>query len=287
MQPRRISILGIGLLGGSIGLAAKRRIRDCEVHGYAHRPGTLSQALNVGAIQEGFSEPGAAVEGAELVLLCSPVGAFEGLLRELLPIWSPEALVSDVGSTKRNVVEAAQRILPPAVHFVGSHPMAGSEKRGVEFARGDLFEGATCILTPTERTDSAALERMERFWGTLGMRNVRLSPEEHDRRLADVSHMPHAVAAAMVAMQEAASLPLAGKGFLDATRIAAGDGGLWRDIFLENSDNLRESLARLRVKLDELIAKLDSNHADALRHWLDEAALRRQGMKRHQDENER
>src|SRR6185437_16261614 len=117
---------------------------------------------------------------------------------------------------------------------VGSHPMAGSEKRGVEYARTDLFENATCILTPTPQTDAGALAAIERFWQSIGMRTVKLSPEDHDRHLADISHLPHAIAAALIAMQTDAALPLAGKGFLDATRIAGGDGALWRDILHDN-----------------------------------------------------
>jgi prephenate dehydrogenase len=153
--------------------------------------------------------------------------------------------------------------------------MAGSEKRGVEFARADLFQSARCILTPTPATDPAAAEQVERFWQALGMRTTRMSPEEHDRLICDVSHLPHLLAAALVAMQEEAALPLAGKGFLDATRIAGGDGALWRDILQDNRDNVVDSLARLRQTLDQVIHLLDPSQRDKLARWLDQAADRR------------
>jgi prephenate dehydrogenase len=156
--------------------------------------------------------------------------------------------------------------------------MAGSEKRGVEFARADLFQGATCITTPTADTSPSALQAVEAFWRTIGMRVTQLSPEDHDRLICDISHLPHALAAALIAMQTEAALPLAGKGFLDSTRIAGGDGGLWRDIFLDNRDNLAASATRLRSRLDELLRMLDAGDADAVRDWLTAAAQRREQL---------
>ena len=156
--------------------------------------------------------------------------------------------------------------------------MAGSEKRGVEFARADLTQGALCIVTPDESSDSGALEKVESFWRLIGMRTTRLSPAEHDRRLADVSHLPHAVAAALVAMQDPASFELSGKGFADATRIAAGDGGLWRDILLDNRENVLSSLDRLRAQLDALAARLRDNDPEALKVWLNAAATKRASL---------
>src|SRR5438876_5521108 len=162
------------------------------------------------------------------------------------------AVVTDVGSTKASIVESAGKLLTNNVAFVGSHPMAGSEKRGVEFARADLFQNALCILTPTDQTPAPALEGVEEFWKKLGMRTCRMTPTDHDRALAEVSHLPHALAAALVTMQSPEAMALAGKGFLDTTRIAGGDGGLWRDIFLDNASNMRSALAKLRGQLDAL-----------------------------------
>ncbi len=280
MQPRNLSILGVGLLGGSIALAAKRRITNCTVKGYGHREQTLTDAINAGVIDERYADASAAVRGADLIILCTPVGVFEQILCEIAPALAPGAVVTDVGSTKRSVVSAAERLLPPTVAFVGSHPMAGSEKRGVENARADLTDGALCIVTPTDRTPAAAMETVETFWKTIGMRTTRMSPADHDRHLADVSHLPHAVAAALVTIQEDKSIALAGKGFLDATRIAGGDGGLWRDILLDNRDNLRDSLLRLRGTLDDLLIRLEPEHAESLKRWLDDAAEKRSKLNR-------
>ena len=279
MALKRLSILGVGLLGGSIGLAVKKRASNEVVIGYGHRASTLDEAIRLGAIDHATSDVREAVREADIVVLCTPVGLFDDLLTEMADALAPGVIVTDVGSTKRGIVTSAERLLPRGVRFVGSHPMAGSEKRGVRFASADLFQGAVCITTPTERTDPAALEQVESLWQRLGMKIQRLSPEEHDRRLADVSHLPHALAAALVRMQEEGSLGLAGNGFRDMTRIAAGDGGLWRDILVDNRDNLRDSIERLQAHLDELLKGLQSEDPDAVKGWLDAAAARRLGMR--------
>jgi prephenate dehydrogenase len=273
-QPR-IAILGVGLLGGSVGLALKAAGTNYHVVGYGHRASTLETAIQMGAIDEAFDSPERAVVHADLVLLATPVGLFESLLKQIAPHLRERALVTDVGSTKRSIVRAAETLLPRGAFFVGSHPMAGSEKRGVEFAKPDLFRGARCILTPVDRTDSVALNKVESFWKLLGCKTIRMSPEEHDRLICDISHLPHAVAAALVAMQEEAALTLAGQGFLDTTRVAGGDGGLWRDIFQDNRDNVVESLKRLRANLDDLVNMLEPARADELARWLNRVAQRR------------
>jgi prephenate dehydrogenase len=229
----------------------------------------------MGAIDEIYDTPVEAVRGADLVILCTPVGVLTELLQAIGPALSPGAVVTDVGSTKATVVSAAAKLLPQTAHFIGSHPMAGSEKRGVEFARADLMPGALCIIAPDESTDPSALEKVEAFWRLIGMRTVRLSPAEHDRRLADVSHLPHAVAAALVSMQDLDAFELAGKGFADATRIAAGDAGLWRDILLDNRENVLASLERFDAQIRALRELLRAGDADGIRAWLDAAASRR------------
>lgn len=281
MQPRRLAILGVGLLGGSIGLAVKSRISGLRVVGYGYRQATLDAALRVGAIDEAYDQPAPAVRGADWVILCTPVGRLRSLLGDIAADLTAGAILTDVGSTKRSVVNAAEELLPASVHFVGSHPMAGSEKRGVEFARRDLFDRAVCITTPTPRTDAAALQAVESFWQTLGMRTTRLDPVEHDRLLADVSHLPHALAAALVSIQEDKAFALCGKGFLDMTRIAGGDPGLWRDILLENRQNVRRSLARLIQTLGQLDAILETENSDRLETWLRAAADRRETIFEH------
>jgi prephenate dehydrogenase len=278
MPFHRVSILGVGLLGGSIGLAARSRWPSCKVVGYGHRKATLERALEIGAIDEANDSAADAARGADLIVLCTPVGLLGEMLRQIAPALDPGAIVTDVGSTKRSVVDAAERLLPPGVHFVGSHPMAGSEKRGVDFARTDLFDNATCILTPTPKTDPAALASVEAFWKSLGMRTTMLSPDDHDRQLASISHLPHAVAAALVSMQSDAALALAGKGFLDATRIAGGDGALWRDILHDNAPHVRASLRRLHEELSKLMRLLEPEMASELENWLNTAAARRETL---------
>lgn len=278
MPLNRVSILGVGLLGGSIGLAIRSRMISSRVAGYGHRSATLEKAIEIGAIDEAHATLPKAVQGADLVILCTPVGMLEEMLRQIASHLRPGAIVTDVGSTKRSVVTAAEKILPASVHFVGSHPMAGSEKRGVEYARTDLFEHATCILTPTPNTDAESLATVVKFWQSLGMKTTRLSPEDHDRHLAGISHLPHALAAALVAMQDDAALPLAGKGFLDATRIAGGDGALWRDILHDNADNMRSALTRLQGELATLLAMLEPTQTAELEQWLNHAAKRRETL---------
>jgi prephenate dehydrogenase len=276
MFPRQLTIMGVGLLGGSLGLALRAAHPKTRIIGFGHRKPSLEKALKIGAIDAFETDPAKAVRDSDLVILCTPVGIFADLLKTIGPALTPGAIVTDVGSTKRSIVRLAQKHLPKGSKFVASHPIAGSEKRGVEFSRADLFADQLCILTPDKDTDPAALKKIETFWKSLDMRLLRLSPEDHDKLLADVSHLPHLLAAALVAMQDEKGLKLSGKGFLDATRIAGGDGGLWRDIFFDNADYLKDGIRRLKLQLDRVEKMLDGQSKEALRLWLDAAADRRQ-----------
>ena len=278
MKLERLSIVGVGLLGGSIGLAIRSVASHCEITGYGHRRATLERAQQIGAIDRATATLADAVNGADLVVLCTPVGLMREMLQGIAGSLKPGAVVTDVGSTKASIVQAADEILPAAVAFIGSHPMAGSEKRGVDFARADLFQNALCITTPAPSTNGPALDWVEEFWRSLGMRTCRMTPEAHDRTLAQVSHLPHALAAALVAMQSPDGLALAGKGFLDTTRIAGGDGGLWRDIFIDNAANMRAAIDKLRGMLDQFEALLAPAKGEELRRWLDETARKREAL---------
>src|SRR5262249_14759264 len=183
-----------------------------------------------------------------------------------------DAVISDVGSTKRSIVAAAEHL---SARFVGSHPMTGREKGGVAHASADLLDGALCILTPTPQTDRQSLDLVDGFWRSIGMRTVRMKPDDHDRLVASASHLPHLLAVALMAMQSKDSIDVAGRGLLDMTRLAAGDGALWRDIFLDNADNLRESLARFRRGLDEIESLLDPATCEQLKDYLNDVAERR------------
>lgn len=270
-MPQNLTIIGLGLLGGSIGLAVKDRIRGCKIMGCAHREGSLKDALALGAIDSWTLDPAEAVREADFVVLCMPVSMIGTWIWKIAGHLKAGAVVTDVGSTKAAICYAGEAIQRPA-HFVGSHPMAGSEKKGVAVARADLFDGATCIVTPTSGTDSGAADTVAAFWQTLGCRVVRHDPETHDRLVSLVSHLPHAVAAAVVAVQSDASLDLRGKGFLDSTRVAAGDAELWRDIFTDNRDNVVIAIDRLIAELATLSRTLRSNDPAALQQWLAQAA---------------
>jgi prephenate dehydrogenase len=276
----RISILGVGLMGGSVGLACKRIASNSRIIGYTRRAEELKLAIELGAIDEGISDPAAAVAGADLVILCTPVGFFDKMMSTIGPALKPDAIVTDVGSTKRRVAALAAQLLPKHVRFVGSHPMCGSEKHGVVHARADLYDDALCIITHDDSSDPSAQDQVEQFWKSLKMRTVRMTPELHDQLTADVSHLPHAVAAALVRLQTSQSLQLAAGGFADTTRIAAGDAVLWRDILLENRDNLRAGIVRLQADLQQLLEHLDADNAAAVQQWLQSAVDVRLGFRK-------
>lgn len=276
-MPRNLTIIGLGLLGGSIGLGVRKYISNCKIMGCAHRPDSLIQARRVGAVDEWTLDVPESVREADLVVLCMPVGQIPGWIEKIGPHLKPDAVVTDVGSTKASICLAGEKMSGPGV-FVGSHPMAGGERTGVAHARADLFQGATCVVTPTASTDPSAADRVESFWTTLGMRVVRHDPKTHDRLVAWISHLPHAVAAAVVGVQTEASLDLRGKGWTDTTRIAAGDAGLWRDIFMENRENLVDAIGQLNAELSELARLLRSGNANAVQEWLSRRAQRRTGL---------
>ncbi len=259
-------------------MALKSLNKGWSITGFGRNPATLEKARQIGCIDHIGSSLAEAVAQAQWVILCTPVGRLASLLRELAPLLKAGTIVTDVGSTKASVARAAARWLPSSVHFVASHPMAGSEKRGPEYARTDLFDRFPCIVTPTARTNPDALRQVLKFWTSLGMRVYQLSPARHDRLLADISHLPHVLAAALVRMQTPQTLELAGNGFLDTTRIAAGDGELWRDILLDNRVNLRHSLQKLRKQLDQLLHLLEPHQSDPLADWLNQAAQKRAAL---------
>ncbi|MGQ9651047.1 MAG: prephenate dehydrogenase [Phycisphaerae bacterium] len=265
----QITIVGVGLLGGSIGLALRAAGFGGLRIGAGRRACSLRKALDCDAVDVVTRDVTEAVCGSQLVILCTPIGQLDGLISRMAPALSPGTYVTDVASTKAEVVRMAERLLPDQVRFVGSHPMAGSEKTGVEFARADLFQLSTCILTPTPRTKIATVRWMRRFWEALGCRTVVTSPDRHDELLARVSHLPHAVAAALVSLAVSESaIDLAGPGFADATRIASGDATMWTDIFRTNRRAILRAVDRLVAELRWFRQKLDHDDAQAILRWL-------------------
>ena len=218
---------------------------------------SLEQALAIGAVDTIHTDAAEAVGGTDLVILATPVGAFERHMRAVAERLRPGAIVTDVGSTKVSVVRTAHRVLG-AKRFCGSHPMAGSERKGPSFARADLFHGATCILTPTAITPPDVVERVRTLWQKMGMRTVTMTPARHDRVVARVSHLPHALASLLMLLPELADLDVSATGFRDTTRLASGDPEMWRDIFLTN----RPGILRALDDFDESLRGLRSLVAD-------------------------
>ncbi len=268
----RIAVVGVGLLGGSIGLALRAAGFSGVRVGVGRRVSSLERALTCEAVDEVTCDTAAGVAGAQLVILCTPIGRFEGLLRDMKAALAPGAFVTDVASTKTEVVRVARRLLPKNVHFVGSHPMAGSEKTGVEYARADLFENALCLVTPTAQTPDVDVRWMRSFWEALGGLTLTLTPGRHDALLARVSHLPHAVAAALVGLSlHESAIDLAGPGFADATRIASGDPQMWTEIFQTNRRAMIAALDRLMGELNRFRDRLSRNDTEAILQWLSHA----------------
>ena len=251
MDIRHVTIIGVGLLGGSAGLALKAFDPRIEIAGVGRRAESLEQARAIGAVDTVHLDAAEAVAGTDLVILATPVGAFERHMRSIEPHLADRAIVTDVGSTKTSVVEEAHRVLGPK-RFCGSHPMAGSERKGPSFTRADLFTGATCVVTPTQETPPAVAARVARLWQKMGMRTVTMAPADHDRVVARVSHLPHALASLLMLLPAVADLDVSATGFRDATRLASGDPEMWRDIFLTNRVGILQALDEFDRSLREL-----------------------------------
>ena len=275
MKLQHVTIIGAGLLGGSLGLALKRRWPGVHVAGVGRRQSSLQEALDKGAIDSAHLEPAAPASQSNLVVLATPVGAFEEYLRAIAPHLRPRAVVTDVGSTKQAVVRAAARVLGPAGPFVASHPMAGSELKGANHARADLFDNALCILTPAARTPAWALGRVRQLWRAVGCRLTTMSPAGHDRALARVSHLPHAVAALLMLLPGDKDLSVAGQGLRDMTRLAGGDAEVWRDIFMTNRACLLAAIDRLDEDLMHLRDVIQAGDARGIQELLELARRRR------------
>lgn len=266
---RSVAILGPGLLGGSIGLALRAAGFTGRRIGVGRRRSSLDKALACEAVDEVTLDPATGVAGAQLVILGTPIGMFEPLLREIAGALAPGTFVTDVGSTKVQVVRLARRLLPAGVRFVGSHPMAGSEKTGVEFARADLFEGALCLVTPNRATPAADVASIRRFWQALGAETVTLSPAEHDRMLARVSHLPHVVATALVRIADRQNaIDLAGPGFQDTTRVASGSASVWTDILRTNARPILKALDLIEMDLTKIRHLIERDDIKGIERWL-------------------
>jgi prephenate dehydrogenase len=264
----RLAIVGVGLLGGSLAKAVRAQRLAREIVGVGRDLGRLGPALRDGVLDRATTDVAAGVAGADRIVLAAPVLTNEVLLGDVWRAVPPGAVLTDVGSTKQRIVAAAGRLAATRgdVHFVGSHPMAGSEKSGYAVARPDLFQGATVVVTPTEATEPAVAKSVAELWAALGARVVVLDPATHDRAVAAISHLPHVAAWALVdavGCFEPDALAIAARGFKDTTRIAASDPDVWREILLDNRDAVRASLAAYRAALDHVESLLASSAPDA------------------------
>jgi len=277
----RVAVLGVGLIGGSIGLAASRRL-GAEVAGYDPDAANLGRALELGALSRAAGSAAEAVDGAELVFCAAPVRALAALVAEALEA-APDAAVTDVGSTKRELVEHLEAV-DGAERFIGGHPVAGAETAGVENARHDLFEGARWYLTPTPRASGVHFDRIQRAVTELGARPRAVDAATHDRVMATVSHLPHVLANALV--QEAAAalseeserMPEVGPSFRDTTRVAGANPAIWGDIFATNRDAVASGVEAVARRLDAAAALIRAGDADAVGAWHAEAREDRRSL---------
>jgi prephenate dehydrogenase len=274
MTLRKLSILGPGLLGGSIGLAARQRKVARRVSMWARRPDAADQAYQLGAADEATHDLAKVIADTDLVVLATPIGAMRGLVEQILPVLPAGCVVTDVGSVKYPIVTALSDALAGKARFVGSHPMAGSEQSGIDAARRDLFDNAVCIVTPREDTDKSALQLVYDFWKAIGCTVKTLPPLEHDEIVARISHLPHLVAAAVVnVVCSDGSHPLnfVGPGFKDFTRIASGPFEMWTEICLENRQEIGRALDVLIEELAKVRAAVENSDAVELRTMLKRA----------------
>lgn len=276
----RCAVIGIGMIGGSFALAAKREGLVDTVVGMARTESTLRQARDLSAADETTSDAAAAVEGADLVYLAAPVGAIPALLRTIANTVPEGCLVTDAGSTKREIVAAAAD-LPAHCAFIGGHPMAGSEQAGIGAADPDLFRGCSYFLTPDTQTNADALALLRRLVEGIGAEPIIIDRDEHDRVMAATSHLPHMLAAALCATlaEFEGDLPrFSGPGLRDSTRVALGPEDLWRDILLSNADNVTARLGELRRMLDEFEGALEAGDGDGLAALLEGARRLRERL---------
>lgn len=275
---KQTTVIGLGLLGASISLAVLRSFSGMKVVGYSHRPSTRDKARELAVATEVVEHMDQSVAGADLVILATPICTFEGIFSEIAGALPSGCIVTDVGSTKVLPHRWASRKLPSRVHYAGSHPIAGSEQRGVEFARDDLFDQAMCILTATKSTNKEAIETLENFWSKLGCLVHSMAPAVHDRVFANVSHLPHITAAALINANDDTDLKFAGKGFMDTSRIASGPANIWTDVLLTNAANTIRGIDQVITQLTRFRTAIENKNAKEIEKLLEKARAKRAAL---------
>jgi len=285
MSPLRITIVGVGLIGGSLGLAFKQgAVEEIEITGVDSDPQSLASALECGAVDKIAADPVAGTSEADVIFICTPVLQMPRLVGEILPHLKPGAVLTDVGSTKGFLKQQFLTCFPPGVSYIGGHPMAGREKSGVSAADGKLFQNKVYILTSDENTSQMALELVARLVRMTGAQLTVMDVESHDLCAAVISHVPHVVAAGLVSMlgsypgKEESFLQLAGGGFCDTTRIASSNADMWADICLTNGKAITEGLEELQLILNAVTRAVESGDRDKLYAFFSAAKLRRDSI---------
>lgn len=266
---KKITIVGVGLLGGSIGLAIKKKKLAEVVTGHFRNKNKIAAAVRRGALDNGTDDFNKAIADSDLIILCSPV---KDIMHKLKRLKNTKALITDTGSTKAAIAAAAR-----SSNFVGAHPLAGSEQSGLSFAHADLFKGTLCILTP-QKSGKTATKKIEKFWRGLGAKTILMAPRRHDRVLAMTSHLPHVAAFALAKILPADLAAFCAGGFRDTTRIALSNPGLWRDIFLTNKEPVLKSIAAFESSLKELRRSILTGDGQGLAAFLKKARQKRQNL---------
>jgi len=273
-----VAIVGVGLIGGSIGLALRQRNLAENVIGIGRRQVSLRIARRVGAITHTTIDLAKGVAQAELVIVCTSVGQIVGHVLEAARNCPEGALITDVGSTKQRIVAGLDARLPRGCRFLGGHPIAGGEKTGANYARAEIFDGRITVLTPTKNTRAEDYDLLEAFWQSLGSVVVQMTPEEHDQALAVTSHLPHSAAAALANTVPESYFRLAGTGLLDSARLASGDPELWRQILLQNRENVLTALEQYVGQLKILHTALGNSDEAGLERFLTRAKKNRDAL---------
>jgi prephenate dehydrogenase len=279
MKPfQQITIIGVGLLGGSLARACKNKSLVENVVGFGRNPEKLKKAQGLGIIDSGTTDIQTAVKSSDLVVLCTPVSTLGPLAREIAPFLEPGCIVTDVGSVKKSVVSDIQSQLPDSVYFVGSHPIAGGEKSGFEASSPDLFDQQKCIVTPTSKTNAFALARVKELWEQTGMQVVSLDVEEHDTIFGAVSHLPHIIAYTLMntigdisTKNHEEIISFSGGGLRDITRIASSDPVMWRDICLSNKKPVLSLIDKFQATLQQVRNTIENEDSQLLEQTFETA----------------
>jgi cyclohexadieny/prephenate dehydrogenase len=281
----KVALLGIGLIGSSLAHVMQKHQLARSITGYAMSAETRRVALEIGLVDEVFDTAKAAVAGADLVVICTPVGAAGAIARDIAAALAPGAILTDVGSVKATVVRDVGPHVPGHVHFIPGHPIAGTEQSGPRSGFAELFDGRWCILTPAPDCNAAALQRLEAFWKACGSHVECMTPEHHDLVLAITSHLPHLIAYNIVAtasdledVTDSEVIKYSASGFRDFTRIAASDPTMWRDVFLNNKEAVLEMLGRFSEELSVLQRAIRWSDGETLFNLFTRARQVRRGI---------